>query len=69
MGTSEFQQEFGGTTVCIKRLMTKKGVGNFCQNDTYFDDIWFSGVKTAEEENEEELYYCGPVNIRHKGFY
>ena len=25
-------------------------------------------MKTAEEGNEEELYYCGPVNIRHKGF-
>ena len=46
----------------------KKYVAKCFQNDTYFDDSWSSGVKTAEEENEKELYYCGTVNIRHKGF-
>ena len=46
----------------------KKWCGKLFPKDTYFDDIWFSGVKKSEEEDEEGLYYCCPVNIIHKGF-
>ena len=26
-------------------------------------------MKTAEEENAEGVYYCGPVKTSHKGFF
>ena len=37
-------------------------------NATYFNDIWFSGVKRAEELMPEGLDYCGPVKTSHEGF-
>ena len=37
--------------MCMKRLiMAKKGCGQLTQNDTYFSDIWFSGVKMSDYE-------------------
>ena len=33
-----------------------------------FSDIWFSGVKMAEEVMAEGVYYCGTVKARQKGF-
>ena len=41
----------------------KKKCGKLLPKDNYFDNSWFSGVKSAEEENEEELYYFSTVNI------
>ena len=50
MKASEFQKYLGGTTACMKILaMDTKGCGQLTSNDTYFDDICFSYVKTAEE--------------------
>ena len=48
--------------------MDKKGCGRLMSNDTYFSDIWFSGVKTAEEEMDEGVDYYGPTKTSHKGF-
>ena len=54
---------------CMKRLMmSTKGRGQLMSNDTYFYDIWFSGVKTAEDMTAEEIYYCKPVKKIYKGF-
>ena len=48
MKALEFQQDIGGTVVCMKRLMRKtKGCGQLLSNHTYFYDSWFSGVKAA----------------------
>ena len=33
-----------------------------------FADIWFSGVKTAEEAMAEGVDYCRPEKTSHKGF-
>ena len=30
-------------------------------NDTFFSDVWFSGVKISEEAITGGSYYCGPV--------
>ena len=50
MKTSKFQKYIGGTTVCMKRLaINTKGCVQLTSNDSYFSDIWFSSVKTAEE--------------------
>ena len=38
-------------------------------NDTYFVDIWFSGVKTAKEEMAEGVDFCGLAKTIHKGFF
>ena len=48
MKTSEFQQQIGRTVACMKRLMmATKGCDQLTSNETYFYDIWFSGVKTT----------------------
>ena len=50
MKTLTFQKYIGGTSECMKRLMMDtKGCGQLTSNDTYFADIWFSGLKTAGE--------------------
>ena len=50
MKTSIFQKYLGGNAVCIKRLtMYPKRCDQLTYNDTYFADIWFSGVNTAED--------------------
>ena len=36
-------------------MMAIKGCDKMTSNDTYFPDIWFSGVKTAEEVMAEEV--------------
>ena len=49
METSKSQKYIGSTTACMKRLhIANKGCGQLTSNDTYFADIWFSSVKTAE---------------------
>ena len=69
MKTSIFQKYPVGTAACMKSLMMdKKGCGQLKSNDTYLVDIWFSGVKTAEEAMAFGVYYCGPVKTSHKGF-
>ena len=42
-------------------MKATKLCGKLSSNDTLFDFIWFSGVKTVEEENKEGVDYCGPV--------
>ena len=45
-----------------------KGCGQLFSNDTYFDDSWFSGAKTAEEAITEVVGYCMTVKTIHTGF-
>ena len=53
----------------MKRLiMDTKGCVQLMSNYTYFYDIWFSGVKTAEEEIYEGVDYCGPGKTIQKRF-
>ena len=53
----------------MKKLMRgTKGCGQLSSNDTYFADICFSGVKTAEEAIFEVVYYCRKLNTSHKVF-
>ena len=69
MKKSKFQSELGGTAVCMKRLaISTKGCGQLTSNNTYFANIWFSSVKTAEEMAAAGVNYCGPVKTSHKGF-
>ena len=64
-----FQQDIGGTVVCMKILTRVKKVwGQLSPNDTYFSDIWFSRVKTAKEAIAEGVDCWGPVKMVHKGF-
>ena len=37
-------------------------------NDTYFDDSWFSVLKTSEEAIAKGVYYYGQVKTTHKDF-
>ena len=67
--TSKFHKYIGGTTECMRRLaIATKECGQLKSNDTYFDDGWFSSVKTAEEMAATGVNYCGPVNTSHKVF-
>ena len=69
MNKSTFQRELGGTSACMKRLaISTKGCGELTSNNTYFSDIWFNSVKTAEEMAVAGVDYCGPVKTIHKGF-
>ena len=45
-----------------------KGCGQLMSNNTYFSDIWCSGVKISEEVMSEGVDYCGPAKIIHKSF-
>ena len=46
----------------MKRLMmATKGCVQLATNDTNFDDIWFSVVKTSKEAMAEGVDYCRPV--------
>ena len=55
---SKLQHDIAGTAARIKRLpMAKKGCGQLNSDDTYFADIWFSGVETAEEAMAEGVDY------------
>ena len=67
--TSIFQKYLRGTEACIKiRMMAKKGCGQLTSNDTYFYEIWFNGVKTAEEAMDLGVNFCGLAKKGHKGF-
>ena len=69
MKTSEFQKYIGGTAALMNRLaMATKGCGKITSNETYFSDIFFSFVKTSEEEIPEGVDYCGPEKRIHKSF-
>ena len=48
--------------------MDTKVCDQLMSNDTNFDDIWFSGVKTSEEGIIEGVDYFGPVKTSHKSF-
>ena len=50
-------------------MKANKECGKFSSNGNLFDDGWLSRVKTAEESDEEVLYYCGPVKTSHKGVF
>ena len=64
MNKPKFQKNIMGAAACIKRLMmAKKKCIQLTSNDTYFSDVFFSGVKTTEG-----VYYCGIVKTSHKGF-
>ena len=54
----------------MKRLgiATKVSV-QLISNDTYFADMCFSSVKTADEAMAAGFNYCGPVKTSHKGFF
>ena len=48
--------------------MNTKGCGQLTSNETYFADIWFSGMKTAVETMNFGVNYCGPSKTSHKAF-
>ena len=50
------------------KIKDTKGPGKLSSNGNFFDDIWFSGVKKLEDENEEAVYYYGPVRTIQNGF-
>ena len=69
MKTSEFQKYLGGTPACMKRpVMATKGCCRLTSKDTYFSDIWFSSVKTAEEAMAAGVDYCRPIEDKIQGF-
>ena len=69
MQTTKFQQQIGGTTEFMKRLMVAtKGCSQLTSNDTYFADSWFSVLMMAEELMVEKVDYCGEAKTSHKGF-
>ena len=52
----------------MKRLaISTKGCGQLTSNDTYFSDLCFDFVKTAEDMAAAGVNYCGPVKTSHKG--
>ena len=56
--------------MCMKRLaISTKGCGQLISNDTYFAGRWFSSIKNSKEMEAAGVDYCGPVKLRHKGFY
>ena len=69
MTTPKFKKYIVGNAACMNRLaMATKGYGQLTSNDTYFDYIWFSGVKTDEDAMVEGVDYFGLVKTIHKGF-
>ena len=67
--TSKCQNVLGGTTACMKRLdISTKECGQLTSNDIYFDDIWFSSVKNAEDMEAAGVNYCGLAKTSNKGF-
>ena len=69
MKASYFWQHNRGTAACMKITMNDtKGCGQMSSNDTLIDNMWFNGVKTAEEDNAEVVDYFGRVKTSHKGF-
>ena len=69
MKKSTVQSVLVGTAACMKRIaIVTKGCGQLTSKDTYFADILFSSVKTAEEMAAAGVDYCGLVKTIHKGF-
>ena len=61
-----FQKDIRGTAECMRILeMDNKVCAQLTQNYTYFSDIWFSRLKTAEEAMTVGVYYCAPVKTSH----
>ena len=61
--------KIGGTAESTNIIIrATKGCVRLLLNDTYFDDIRFSGVKIAKEVNVLGVDYCAPVNTSHNGF-
>ena len=53
----------------MKRLViATKGYGQLTSNDTYFANIWFISVKTADDMAASGVNYCGPEKTSHKDF-
>ena len=53
----------------MKRLiLATKGCSQVTSMKTYFDNSYFGGVKTAEEEMAEGVDNCGPAKTSHNGF-
>ena len=48
-------------------MRVTKGCGKMLSNETYFAEIWFSGVKTTDEAISEGGGYCEPVQMINKG--
>ena len=58
---SDFQHDIGGADALMKiNMKSAKGCGQLSLNGIFLSNIWFSKVKTAEEENSEGLYHCRP---------
>ena len=53
----------------MRLMMATKGCGQLMSNDTYFFDIWFGRVKTAEQAIAEGVDYCGLLKTSHRGFF
>ena len=69
MKTLKFQKYIRGTAKCMKILsIATKGCVQLTSNDTYFANIWFGSLKTAEEGMFAEVNYCGSAKTIHKGF-
>ena len=59
----------GGTVEFMNRLTRgTNGCGQLLLNDTYFSDICFSVVKTAQDYLSDLVYYCRTLNTIHKVF-
>ena len=66
---SKFQKYLVGATEYMKIIaIATKGCGKLTSNDTYFDDIWFSSVKTSDYMAATGVDYCGLVKTSHKVF-
>ena len=65
----DFQQQIGGTSNCTKIIIkATKGYSKMSSNDNFFSDRWFSGLKAADDENEEGVDYCKPIKTIQKVF-
>ena len=54
----------------MKRLaIDTKGSVQMISNDTYFADMCFSFVKTADDAMAAGVNYCGPAKTSHKGVF
>ena len=49
-------------------MMNTQGCGQLKSIYTYFSNIWFNGVKTAEEAMNQGVDYCGMAKTSHKSF-
>ena len=69
MKTSNFHNDLGVTTACMKRLsISTKWCIQMTSNDTSFSDRWFSFVKTDKDMAATGVNYCRPVKTSQKVF-